>query len=413
MRAGRVLVISAIAHAALFGGLSQLAVRGHAVPAVPVVPVAPVAAPVPIEVVMLDAPSVAPVRQDIVAEPRTAVLHNSANELRSATEPRPAALSGATAEPSATTGEPSGTTGEPTGTTGEPRGPEGDHRAANLSLDSGTAERIASAPHTRGAEPKITGRLEPTPGGGAVVNDAVTTMTVERDGNIKFDDKPDIDVKLKLPIPNLDPEQIRKDLGKVITDWYRDPYANAKYGPKSEVARHLTAVPGACDSWGDVMCDDPLAPGQEKYVRDQKKTNGSILGGSLDITAWLHRKFIGDPYSSRKLKLLDDTRDERIVLGTAFRAEALAHSAELIHRTLEELWRATTDASLRKEALFELWDDCFEGEGPRGEAGARARAMVIGWIRAKLPAGSPEAFTDEEIAACAARRTSRQPFEPY
>jgi hypothetical protein len=38
---------------------------------------------------------------------------------------------------------------------------------------------------------------------------------------------------------------------------------------------------------------------------------------------------------------------------------------------------------------------------------------VIGFIRGKLPAGSPGAFTVDEIAKLDAARTSRQHFAPY
>jgi hypothetical protein len=140
---------------------------------------------------------------------------------------------------------------------------------------------------------------------------------------------------------------------------------------------------------------------------------GIGLVGKLDISAWLQRKLVGDPFASRKLKLLDDTRAERVASGGRFRDAQLARSAELMTRTLEELWRATGDAATRREALFELWDDCAEGDEEAGAAGERARAIVIGWIRAKLPAGSPEAYSDEEVRELGARRHSKQPFTPY
>jgi hypothetical protein len=82
-------------------------------------------------------------------------------------------------------------------------------------------------------------------------------------------------------------------------------------------------------------------------------------------------------------------------------------------RTLEQLWARETDSARRKQVLFELWDDCDEGDGSAGQAGQRARAVVIGWIRGELPAGTPGAFTDEEVRAFAARRTSKQAFTPY
>jgi hypothetical protein len=286
-------------------------------------------------------------------------------------------------------------------------------RGPGLEVTSEIAARIPGTPYVAPSEPKISGKLESTPGGGAVVNDTVTTMTVERDGNISFADKPDIDLKLKLPIPNLDPEEIRQDLGRELTEWFADPYAATKFGAKSEVSRVWMAVPGACDSWGDVWCDDEMAPKAEKYVRDQKKTEGSLFGGVADISAYLHRKLIGDPYSSRKLKLLDETRDERVARGTVFRTQQLVRSAELMERTVRALWARETDPVKRRAALFELWDDCDEGTDERGQAGQRARAMILGWIGAHLPRGSVGAYTDEDIRILDAHRSSTQRFVPY
>jgi len=173
------------------------------------------------------------------------------------------------------------------------------------------------------------------------------------------------------------------------------------------------AVPGGCDSYGDVWCDDEMAPKAEKYVRDQKKTEGSLLGGVADISAYLHRKLIGDPYSSRKLKLLDETRDERVARGTLYRTQQLVRSAELMERTVRALWAREADLVKRRAALFELWDDCDEGDDERGQAGQRARAMILGWIGAHLPKGSAGAYTDEDIRILDGHRTSKQPFRPY
>jgi len=128
----------------------------------------------------------------------------------------------------------------------------------------------------------------------------------------------------------------------------------------------------------------------------------------------LMRKFhAGDPYEARKRALLDVTRAERIDRGATARAEQLAHSAELVRRNLEQLWRATRDPVERRAALFAMWDECAEGEGPLGEAGERARAEIIGWIRAHLPQGGPDAFTAAELAELATHRSSHQQFEPY
>lgn len=285
-------------------------------------------------------------------------------------------------------------------------------RGPDLGLAGESAERIVGATqHDLPAETHHSGKLENAPNGEAVIHDRVTTMTIERDGHAHFADKKDIDLKIKLPIPHIDVEAMRHDLGNLLTEWYADPYASTKFGRTADLPTHLIAAPGACDQWGSIWCDDPLAPGREKYAREQKKTNGSLLGGAADITAYLHRKYIGDPYASRKLKLLDDTRDERVARGAAFRDQQLVRSAELIARNIARA--AQLSGRERRIALFELWDECSEGDDVEGHAGQRARAQVIGWIRAHLPKGSADAFTDEEIAELAARRTSHQPFEPY
>jgi hypothetical protein len=286
-------------------------------------------------------------------------------------------------------------------------------RGPDLGLGGESAERIVGATqHDLPAEVPHSGKLENAPNGEAIIHDRVTTMTVERDGHAHFNDKKDIDLELKLPIPRIDIEGMRQDLGNLLTEWYADPYASTRYGPTAELPNHLIAAPGACDEWGSIWCDDPLAPGAEKRAREQGKGGGSVgVGGPADITAYLHRKYVGDPYASRKLKLLDDTRDERALRGAAFRGQQLVRSAELVERNIARA--AQLAGRDRKLALFELWDECSEGDDAEGHAGQRARAQVIGWIRAHLPKGSADAFTDDEIAEFAARRTSHQPFEPY
>jgi hypothetical protein len=144
-----------------------------------------------------------------------------------------------------------------------------------------------------------------------------------------------------------------------------------------------------------------------------KREVGTFAEGNLDIYAWLYRKYAGDPYASRKLKLLDDTRDERAALGEKYRANRLDASRELMRKTLVQLWRTTLDPAQRRAALFELWDECAEGEGPTGQAGEQARVVVIDWIREHLPLGSPDAYRPDELAALVAKRTSRQAFAPY
>src|SRR5262249_8706762 len=121
-----------------------------------------------------------------------------------------------------------------------------------------------------------------------------------------------------------------------------------------------------------------------------------------------------DPYASRKLHVLDATRDQRAEIGSRHRIEQLSKAAQIMRANLDRVWATVRDLDARKQALFELWDVCAEtgGATARG-AGAVARRLVVGFIRAKLPAGSASAFTAAELAAFNLKRQSQAAFQPY
>lgn len=138
------------------------------------------------------------------------------------------------------------------------------------------------------------------------------------------------------------------------------------------------------------------------------------LGGSFDATDALMRKVGIDPYSSAKLKVLDDTRDERVALGKRYRTQQLAQSRRLAQKQLDQLWTSMIDPAARKQALFELWDDCAEtGTAELVVGGRAARSQVVGFIRSRLPAGSAHAYTEAELDRFNKRRRSRATFAPY
>jgi hypothetical protein len=138
------------------------------------------------------------------------------------------------------------------------------------------------------------------------------------------------------------------------------------------------------------------------------------LSGEFDITDAMMRHKGIDPYASYKLKVLDETRDERVAIGKRYRTQQLAQSKQLMQKNLERLWAITSDAAARKQGLFELWDDCAEtGSDELVAGGISARAYVVGFIRSKLPAGSTDAFTATELAHFNKQRKSRATFAPY
>ncbi|HEU0035906.1 MAG TPA: hypothetical protein VFQ53_35085 [Kofleriaceae bacterium] len=132
--------------------------------------------------------------------------------------------------------------------------------------------------------------------------------------------------------------------------------------------------------------------------------------GKFNADDWMMRKAGIDPYASAKLAYLDRTRDERARIAQVNRMSDLAHSQLAMQRNVEAA-RAIVDPAARKQALFELWDDVAEtGDDALVQAGASARAYLVGAIRAMRPS---LVFTPEELARLNARRHSRAVFAPY
>jgi hypothetical protein len=239
------------------------------------------------------------------------------------------------------------------------------------------ADRAAVAP----PPPQRSHLLKRMPGGGARVDDAVTTMTVDPDGTAHFHDKGDFDFHFgpsPAPRGGLDP---------------------------AELAANGLATCGLDNSGCEAPSSSPGLP---------PTTVVPLFTGKADLSDYLMRKLhVGDPYGARKRALLERTFDERVELGAAYRAEQLARSAELMRRNLVQLWASVHDPVARRADLFALWDECAEGDGELGQAGQRARAMVIGWIRSRLPEDSGDGYTPAEIAALERKSSSAQRFAPY
>lgn len=136
-----------------------------------------------------------------------------------------------------------------------------------------------------------------------------------------------------------------------------------------------------------------------------REIRASGMGVAFDPTAVLVRAQGQDPYEHEKLCFLDDTADLRADLREKHEETQLAR----LQQALEHAWfEGARDAASRRAALFDLWDECREEQ-----VGLRARELVAAFIRRHLPRGSGDAFTDAELAALNARRTSTMEFRPY
>jgi hypothetical protein len=102
-----------------------------------------------------------------------------------------------------------------------------------------------------------------------------------------------------------------------------------------------------------------------------------------------------------------------------YQKHTLARSKLRAGRHLERLWSDDSrDHATKRRIIFQLWDECEELDGESdvrelAKAGERSRSHIIRFIRKNLPAGSPRAFTTDELDRLNASRESRQLFAPY
>jgi hypothetical protein len=248
------------------------------------------------------------------------------------------------------------------------------------------AGAVALTPHV----PVTSAELEDDGGGRKRSDQGTFVAEVARDGTVKLTDRPNLRVGLAVPTP--------RDLGRGLARWYEDPYAQTR---DRERERERQRVPsGAVD-------DD----------EEQRKRPGTvpILSGSFDLTDWAMRMSGRDPYLAAKLSFLDRTREARAEMAEAHRAEMLRKVPVIIREHLARVWAQPEQTfAQRRRVLFELWDECEEqGDAAVVAATAAARSAILGFIRGRLPAGSAEAYSEEELAALNRQRHSRQRFAPY
>jgi hypothetical protein len=147
-------------------------------------------------------------------------------------------------------------------------------------------------------------------------------------------------------------------------------------------------------------------------LKDKPNLRVNGLGASFDATDWAMRMTGDDPYAAEKLAYLDRTRDQRVIVGKRYRKEQLGRSAQLMQANLERLWQLSHDVAARKQAVFELWDDCAEtGDDDLVEGGAQARALLARWVQTKLTGAA--AFTEDELRNLNAKKRSKASFDPY
>ena len=118
----------------------------------------------------------------------------------------------------------------------------------------------------------------------------------------------------------------------------------------------------------------------------------------------------GTLYPYEKANFLAATFKRRTAMAAKWYAGQMRAAAQELPRRLDALWADTRYRRReRRRIICLLWQDVdtsLAGEPP-------AAAIIEAWIRKRLPRGSPDAYTDDEVDACSRERVGGPAFRPY
>lgn len=129
---------------------------------------------------------------------------------------------------------------------------------------------------------------------------------------------------------------------------------------------------------------------------------------SFDLADGAHRRRGSDPYRAEREYVMQGSEEIREKLMAEHRAKEAERGLRRIEAKLHTIWNASRDLAAKRRAIFRVWDDLSDDE-----MGARARAIVIAFIKENAPAGEEAAYNESELSSLNARRASRERFDPY
>lgn len=163
--------------------------------------------------------------------------------------------------------------------------------------------------------------------------------------------------------------------------------------------------------------DDPLVKSGPYGPAPIIASAGGRMAGIADLAAATRR-------AAEKQHFLDATEGLRAKLAEEHRRANERTALVSLDAELRAIWiAADTPLSMKKERLFQRWDECIqlpddpEAANPdtiaRARAGDIARRRIEAWIRRNIPKSHADAFTKSELREMNMRRRSKGRFDPY
>jgi hypothetical protein len=127
------------------------------------------------------------------------------------------------------------------------------------------------------------------------------------------------------------------------------------------------------------------------------------VSGSFDLTDEFVRMLGHHPNQLEKARFLSATFEFRIQLAAETRRADLKRALDKLPERLDELWNDGRYSSReRRRLLYELWADLDQtGDGEK------AAAIILRFIRRRLPCGTSDAYSKDELDAFAKARPAQ------
>ncbi len=268
-----------------------------------------------------------------------------------------------------------------------------------------------------GASPSY--QLRGVVGGGYEYDEARFRAAIARDGRVSFTDRHgSVSFPSFLPfLPQPHPEGTRTLEGSV-----RELFGKKR--GKGPPPRDPRAAPPMVTAAGA-----PPTEQERKWRTENPVIPAVMVSGTMDLTDEYLRLMGEDPYRREKARFLAATFDLRLQMAVRAQAVDLRDALTALPDRLAAIWADTTQpAPARRRLICALWTELHRpvaaakgqdkassaerADGPaKAEKAAQAAQIIETFVRTRLPAGGPDAYTAQELAAC--NDGTRARFAPY